>query len=129
MAKNNLSLNDQVQKAKLQIQAAVKASFNMGALKQNMAAGQAQSVRDRISVLERQFNTKKIDQNTFLKLKIEEINKLFELKAELTKEEQDFITTQHTGQTGFVAANTQNMTGGTVMQVAEKQLIENKIKQ
>ena len=79
IANKNLSLNDEVKKAKLKIQEAFKSHANVQVLLKKISKGEASSFRDKIQMLDGNYNTKKISQNDYVASKLAQIGKLQEI--------------------------------------------------
>ena len=79
----DLSLLDQIKKSQLEIQEIVKKSYNVGKLKENLVHGEVSSIRDKIEILQRDFNLNKILQSKYVKDKLTLINNLQDLKAQV----------------------------------------------
>lgn len=80
----DLSLLDQIKKSQLEIQAIVKKSFDIEKLKEGLQHGEVSSIRDKIEVLQRDFNLNRIAESKYVKDKLTLINSLVDLKTEVT---------------------------------------------
>ena len=80
----DLSLLDEIKKSQLEIQAIVKKSFDIEKLKEGLQHGEVSSIRDKIEILQRDFNLNRILETKYVKDKLTLINNLMDLKTEVT---------------------------------------------
>ncbi|KRX08604.1 Beta-catenin-interacting ICAT [Pseudocohnilembus persalinus] len=91
MQSNDLSLNDQINKAKIELQNAIKKAFNIEQIQKSMTTNQAQGLRDLIKKAEMDFNLGKITEQQYNQQKLTHLNNLQDLKSDLTQEEKLFL--------------------------------------
>lgn len=87
----DLSLLDQIKRSQLEIQEIIKKSYNVEKIKENLVHGEVSSIRDKIEIVQRDFNLNRINEAKYIKQKLTLINELQDLKAEVFLKNREFF--------------------------------------